>query len=157
MRIRTLLAACLLLGATSASFAAEESSNSGDRPTPDALPQTRRTSPPPPPVGRPIPPPPVLRPTPPPAPVFRPTPPPPPVFREPPRREVYRDPPRREGYREPYYRPLPPPVIYRPAPRFGYTCQTRRFECELRRPRPLGEDCECETPSGRTRPGQVIE
>lgn len=140
MLTRTVLAACLLLGAVAATYAAEESSNRGDNPQPDARSQVRRpSSPPPSPAPQ----------------VRREAAPPPPVFRQPPP-----PPPRREVYREPsvIYRPAPTPprVILRSAPTYGYICQTRRFECELRRPLPLGAECECRTPSGSFRPGEVV-
>lgn len=157
MMTRTLLAACLLLGTATASFAAEESSNRGDIPTPDArggqrrapvqpspqpAPQVRRDAVPAP--GRPVPqqqPPQV----------YRQSPPPREVYREP-QREVYREPPRT------VYRQAPPIVIFGGSqPRYGYTCQTRRFECELRRPRPIGEECECLSPSGSYRSGEVVD
>lgn len=142
MITRILLAACVLFGSVPMTFAAEESSNrTFDNNPPDPRSGRRPTLPGPQPQ---------------PPQVYRPAPPPPPSFRLPPPPQVYREPPRREVYREPFFRPLPPPVIYRPAPRLSYTCQTRRFECELRRPLPIGDDCECRTPSGNYRSGEVV-
>lgn len=40
-------------------------------------------------------------------------------------------------------------------PALGDTCSTPRYACELSRPRPLGEDCWCRSPSGARRSGVV--
>ncbi len=37
---------------------------------------------------------------------------------------------------------------YRPAPRVGYTCQTRRYECDMGHARPLGSSCGCTSSNG---------
>lgn len=64
-------------------------------------------------------------------------------------------------YRPPHRPPVivhrPPPVIYYPAPspRLGWTCETPRFECDLSRPRPIGDECSCRSPSGARRWGVV--
>jgi hypothetical protein len=76
---------------------------------------------------------------------------PPPVYHAPP--PVYHAP-------RPVYRPGPPAWgygyhAYGPPPRPGFTCSTRRFECDLYRPRPIGSYCECPTPFGDRRPGRV--
>lgn len=69
----------------------------------------------------------------------RPPPPPPPP------------PTRRWGYER-------PPIVVVPAPRisYGFTCETPRFECELPRAQPLGDDCWCRSPSGARRSGTVV-
>ena len=76
--------------------------------------------------------------------------------------EDYRDrryaPPR--GYR---YDPPPPPIYreYDRAPRyssggFGATCRAvKNTVCQLRRPQPIGVECNCVTGSGANREGYV--
>jgi hypothetical protein len=124
---RALLIAGLVFGMAGAANAAEESSTSGDRLYPNTV--SPRRGPPPPQVYRP-------------QPDFR------PVFRPDPR-PVYRpEPTFRPDYR-PVYRPEPPRF------RFGTTCVTRRFQCETRRPQPIGSDCGCRGPFGGLRPGVV--
>lgn len=49
----------------------------------------------------------------------------------------------------------PPPVIVVPGPRLGWTCDTGRLECDLSRPKPLGDDCSCRTPWGVRKWGVV--
>lgn len=67
-------------------------------------------------------------------------------------RPVHRPPPR-----PPVVIHRPPPVIFYPAPspRLGWTCDTGRNECELSRPKPLGDDCSCRTPWGTRKWGVV--
>lgn len=82
----------------------------------------------------------------------RPAPPPPPAIRkiEPPRHVE----PRRTERHFVRRRPI---IIVPAGPAVGWTCETPRFECDLARPQPLGDDCFCRSPSGARRWGTVIE
>lgn len=151
-----LLAAVLIAALPQIATAAEEGAGGMlgmDRPPPGVRPA-------------PAPPPPAARPAPAPRPAYQPPPAQPPVYRQPP--PVYRPyagpppgypppPPPYYGGPPPVYRPGPPVYGYGygPPPRPGFTCSTRRFECDLYRPRPIGSYCECPTPFGDRRPGRV--
>lgn len=146
--VKRILTAIVLAALPQVVLAAEESSG-GMLGIDRAQPPATRPQAAPAPAPRPAPAqPPAYRPPPAQPPVYRPyAGPPPGYYPQPP---TYGGPP-------PVYRPGPPTwgYGYGPPPRPGFTCSTRRFDCDLYRPRPIGSYCECPTPYGERRPGRV--